>query len=202
MSKQRIGIYSGTFDPVHDGHIQFALSALAHAKLDKIYFMVEPRPRRKQGVRAYEHRLSMVRIALGKYAQLGYIVLEQARFDVHKTLPILQRRFQGSELCMLMGDDFIKHLPHWPNIDELSATEIVMGLRKRTKKEVEELFHTLQTTTGKTFTWSVFDAPNPSQSSTAVRRAYRQGQKPTGLTSGVELYIAKHRLYSSSDGIA
>ena len=197
MSTQRIGIYSGTFDPVHEGHINFALAAIQKAKLDKVYFMVEPRPRRKQGVRAYEHRLAMIRIALTKHKQLGYIVLEQARFDVHKTLPILQSRFEGSKLCMLMGDDFIKHLPHWPHVAELSSVEIVMGLRKKTNADAQQLFNTLSETTGRKFRWSTFEAPNPTQSSTAIRLAYKRGKKPTGLTSGVELYIARHGLYSS-----
>ena len=47
----RIGIYAGTFDPVHAGHVAFALQSLEAAKLDRVYFLPERRPRGKRQVK-------------------------------------------------------------------------------------------------------------------------------------------------------
>src|SRR5688572_16122728 len=109
MSK-RVGIYAGTFDPVHVGHMAFAEQALEACNLDKIFFLVEPRPRRKQGVRALEHREAMVRLATAKNDKYGVIQLEQTNFSVEETLPKLQALFEGAELHFLMGEDVFAHL--------------------------------------------------------------------------------------------
>ncbi|MBI1857228.1 adenylyltransferase/cytidyltransferase family protein [Candidatus Saccharibacteria bacterium] len=115
--KSRIGIYSGTFDPVHDGHIAFANAALKQCNLDKIFFLVEPRPRRKQGVKAFEHRTEMVRLAIKNEHSLGSIVLNQQRFTPADTLPLLTERFKGADLYMLIGDDMLDHLAGWPHVE-------------------------------------------------------------------------------------
>src|SRR5688572_27140829 len=105
----KIGIYSGTFDPIHLGHVAFAKEALKQCGLEKVYFLVEPRPRRKQGVKALEHRQAMVELAIAKEPALGSIILDHARFSVRQTLPVLQARFEGSEIVFLMGDDMLAH---------------------------------------------------------------------------------------------
>src|SRR5258708_1287895 len=91
---KKIPIFAGTFDPVHEGHLAFAQAALEEG-LEKVMFLVEPRPRRKQGVRALEHRTAMVQLAIADEPQLSTIVLEQARFSVNETLPVLRARFSG-----------------------------------------------------------------------------------------------------------
>ncbi|MBI3337871.1 adenylyltransferase/cytidyltransferase family protein [Candidatus Saccharibacteria bacterium] len=122
--KSRIGIYSGTFDPVHDGHIAFANAALKQCNLDKIFFLVEPRPRRKQGVKAFEHRTEMVRLAIKNEHSLGSIVLNQQRFTPADTLPLLTERFKGADLYMLIGDDMLDHLAGWPHVECLLQSVI------------------------------------------------------------------------------
>ncbi|MCA9332160.1 adenylyltransferase/cytidyltransferase family protein, partial [Candidatus Saccharibacteria bacterium] len=51
---KKVGIYAGSFDPIHKGHIALAEQAIQQCGQDKVFFMVEPRPRRKQGVKALE----------------------------------------------------------------------------------------------------------------------------------------------------
>jgi nicotinate-nucleotide adenylyltransferase len=119
---KRVGIYAGTFDPIHEGHLAFAKQALQTSTLDKIFFLVEPRPRRKQGVRALEHREAMVRLAVADNPCLGIIQLEHSNFTVEETLPKLQALFEGAELHFLMGEDVFAHLNAWPNVNELLAS--------------------------------------------------------------------------------
>ena len=82
MSK--VGIFSGTFDPVHAGHIAFALEAMESAGLDKVYFLPESMPRRKSGVTHYAHRLAMLELALKPYNKLSILELPDKQFSVVK----------------------------------------------------------------------------------------------------------------------
>ena len=67
----RVGIYPGAFDPVHKGHIAFALAAITAHQLDKVFFLPEPSPRHKQGVKALDHRVEMVRLATANDPRIG-----------------------------------------------------------------------------------------------------------------------------------
>src|SRR5688572_32810164 len=128
----KIGIYSGTFDPIHEGHIAFAKAAIEQCGLERVYFLVEPRPRRKQGVKALEHRQNMVRLAIAKEPRLGSIILDHARYSVSQTLPVLQARFEGAEISFLMGADMLSYFTDadWPNLNEfVEAVHLIIGLR-------------------------------------------------------------------------
>src|SRR5690606_21472182 len=146
---KRVGIYAGTFDPVHEGHLAFAEQALKLCKLDKIYFLVEPRPRRKQGVKALEHREAMLRLAVADYDKFGMIMLEQINFSVEETLPKLQSLFKGARLFMLMGEDVFAHLNSWPHVEELlGASSFIIGIRKDDRTKMEKQLKNLEKTRG------------------------------------------------------
>ena len=68
--KNRVGILSGSFDPVHKGHIAFAIDAMKQAKLDEVYFLPEVKPRRKPGVSHVSHRIAMLQIATRPYEKI------------------------------------------------------------------------------------------------------------------------------------
>lgn len=194
---KKIGIYSGTFDPVHEGHISFALETAKKAGLDKVFFLPEPRPRRKQGVKALEHRVEMVKLAIKDYKNLGVIVLEQARFTPHETLPVLQARFEGAELYMLMGEDMLDHLADWPHVDELvSGVSFIIGLRKRHSQEVEEIISSMMKTRALQLQYRLVETSNSKISSSTVRTALRRGKKMDGVNPEVWDYIVSNSLYS------
>ncbi|HEU5121705.1 MAG TPA: adenylyltransferase/cytidyltransferase family protein, partial [Candidatus Saccharimonadales bacterium] len=67
---RRIGIYSGTFDPVHYGHIAFAASAIRACNLDEVVFLPEPQPRYKAGVTDIAHRLALLTMATAAQSNL------------------------------------------------------------------------------------------------------------------------------------
>lgn len=195
MSK-RIGIYSGTFDPIHDGHIAFADEALKRFGLDKVFFLAEPRPRRKQGVKSFEHRVEMVRKALKNHPQFGQIVLEQQRFTPHETLPILAARFKGAQLYMLIGDDVLYHLADWPHVEELiDACEVIVGVRGDLA-ETEEQLRVLTKVRSLPLKHHAFVAAKPEYASSAIRASLRRGKEPAGLNPSVKRYIARHGLYT------
>lgn len=195
----KIGIYSGTFDPVHLGHVTFAKEALKQCRLDKVYFLVEPRPRRKQGVKALEHRQAMVGLAVADEPNIGSIELDHPRFSVQKTLPVLQARFKDSEIAFLMGDDVLGHFTdsEWPGLDDfIESTYLIIGLRDHTTEEVRESIKLIENTRGIKIHYKTFVAPKADHNSRNVRQKLRKGLKVTGIAKKVATYIKDHRLYS------
>jgi nicotinate-nucleotide adenylyltransferase len=198
-SKQRIGIYAGAFDPVHDGHIAFAKTAIAKAGLDRVYLLAEPRPRHKQGVKALEHRMAMIEHAIARESGLGQIVLDQARFTAHETWPLLESRFAGAQLFMLMGEDIFKRLIHWPRIDELvTSAHFIVGLRDgHDETDLRTHLGVLEQTKALDLHYDIFRVSPPVYDSRQIRATLRSGKVPKGLHPDVLTYIEAHQLYSS-----
>jgi nicotinate-nucleotide adenylyltransferase len=195
---KKVGIYSGTFDPVHAGHLGFAREAIAQCGLDKVFFLIEPSPRRKQGVKAFEHRVRMVQLAIQDEAKFGSIMLEQQRFTVADTLPALLKRFEGAELCLLIGDDGLARLGDWPQIEELlKSVCFVIGLRRLTKSEAQHQIDTVQQTRGLKLRYKLFQTPKPKISSSTIKRSLKSGRTPMGLTTNVADYINSQGLYTA-----
>lgn len=195
MSK-KIGIFSGTFDPVHEGHVAFAKAALTEGGLDRVFFMVEPRPRRKQGVKALQHRQEMVKRAIAHEPGLASLIVDQNRFTVSHTLPLLQARFKSQELYFLMGDDFFEHLAHWPHVRELiESVTFAIGLRKQRVDNVKTHIVAMEKTRGLKFHYVTFKATNSDYNSRSIRLALKRGHAPEGLNSSVLRYIKQHHLY-------
>jgi nicotinate-nucleotide adenylyltransferase len=74
MSKG-VGVFAGSFDPVHEGHLTFALQAAVEGELERVCFLPETRPPRKSDITDVAHRVAMLHLATRPYPQLG--VLEQ-----------------------------------------------------------------------------------------------------------------------------
>jgi nicotinate-nucleotide adenylyltransferase len=194
---KRVGIFSGTFDPVHNGHLQFASDALDRAGLDKVFFLIEPRPRRKQGVKAFEHRLQMVQLAVAGDPALGTIVLEQAQFTPNETLPILKARFEGAALHMLMGDDMLKHLGDWPHVDDLiKDTCFIIGVR-HDEHEALSRIKSLEQTRGLSFQYKIFKSTYSAISSSKVKAELRRTGASPSIPDEVQDYIRTHNIYAS-----
>jgi nicotinate-nucleotide adenylyltransferase len=195
---KKIGIYSGTFDPVHNGHIAFVLEAIEQNRLDKVYFLPEPRPRRKQGVKAFEHRTAMVSIAIEPYDKLGMIILEQARFTPERTLPVLLERFRGAKLCMLMGDDMLDHFVTWRGVENLmSSLSFVIGLRKYDAKHVEEIANTLKSASGHRLKYETFAPTQYKISSSSIKKNIKSKLEFNDIDPNVAEYIIENKLYIS-----
>lgn len=197
---KKIGIFSGTFDPVHAGHLAFAKQAIKTCKLDKVWFLPEPKPRRKQGVKAFEHRVKMVQLAVKSNPQFGSIVIEQARFTPHETMPVLTNRFKNSQLFMLMGEDMLGHLADWPHIKDLvGAVHLIVGCRHSNVSDVKRLLKNLNKTRGLNFTYTAIKADYSHLSSKEVRSALRRGELPDDVPLPVARYLIKQELYTPKD---
>jgi nicotinate-nucleotide adenylyltransferase len=183
---QRIGIYSGTFDPIHQGHISFAKNALEACQLDAVFFAPEPEPRSKRNVTSLRHRLAMIdKIA---EPQLKRLRLSSKQFTVRETLPELQRLFPNSRLVFLLGSDVVKSLPYWSDIETLlEKVELVIGLRDtEPATAIDELFATLPNATYTTLA---------SEHTTAASSLIRSGDH-SATPAAIRNYITQYELYA------
>lgn len=192
----RIGIYAGTFDPVHAGHIAFALQAIDAAKLDKVYFLPERRPRAKQQVEHFGHRVAMLSRALKPHPRLEVMELVDVSFSVERTLPFLARKFPDDSLVFLFGSDVVPGIAAWPKADRLlKDNEFVFGLRHDDKRE--HIHKLVEGWTSQPKAVTVFESFAPDVSSGKIREALRLHKKAKGTLKSVERYSDHNWLYVS-----
>ncbi len=192
---KRIGIYSGMFNPVHSGHLSFALQALSEAKLDKVYFMPERYKKGKEDVAHYAHRVAMLRQAIKPYGSLGLIESNEISFAVEKTLPKLQHQFKHHRLVFLFGSDNLMNMDSWPNIDQLlKSSGLVIGVRNDSYSQTEAAIKRLPHRPKELYVVPSFA---PGVSSTKIREALRLSQEAEGTLPSVKRYSNQNWLYIS-----
>lgn len=182
---KKIGIYSGIFDPVHHGHISFAKKAMQELGLDKVYFMVEPKPRRKTNQSDIRHRLNMMWLALRDQPGLELLQLDHQTFSVAETLPWLEEQFEDAKLHFLMGSDRFQKLHTWPGFDQLrSKVQFVVGQRDDHDTSQIPIDHQPIAT-------------SLSDLASSNIRNLPANQLPTAVPDTVAQYITAENLYSS-----
>jgi nicotinate-nucleotide adenylyltransferase len=128
---KKVGVFAGTFDPVHDGHIALAEQAVAELGLDQVYFLVEAKPWGDKTPAALQHRQKMVSIAIDKIATMSQLILPDERFTTTETLPYLEQKFNNSQLFFLLGSDVFLRMnsTSWPHLDKLLKHTLVVCKR-------------------------------------------------------------------------
>lgn len=121
----QIGVFGGTFDPIHVGHLALA-SAAAHAlRLDRVLFVVAHRPWQKVGTRQISDsamRLAMVAAATADREDLVASSMEIDRGGSSYTIDTIEQlraEMPGAELVLLVGSDVVSDLNTWHRHDEL-----------------------------------------------------------------------------------
>jgi nicotinate-nucleotide adenylyltransferase len=133
---QSIGIFGGTFDPPHIGHLILAAEAQAQLCLDHLLWMLTPDPPHKQGqpITPIEHRLAMVKLAIADNPGFELSTIEIDRPGPHyalDTLKIVAQQNPGADLVYLMGGDSLRDLPAWHRpADFVSACHSIGVMRR------------------------------------------------------------------------
>lgn len=122
----RIGLYGGSFDPVHLGHLLVAQAAREEALLDRIYFVPAARSPFKpdRELSSDAARLQMLHLALGGRPYCEIDPQEISRGGISYSIDTVQSyaaRFKGAELYYLIGADHVGQLPKWRNADLLAS---------------------------------------------------------------------------------
>ncbi len=129
----RLGIFGGTFDPVHYGHLLLAECCREQCRLDQVWFLPADIPPHKQErpLTPGRQRIEMLELAIGGHPAFSVSRLELDRGGVSYTVDTLtQIREQdpGRELYLLLGADSLLDLPHWKDpgrICELATLAVV-----------------------------------------------------------------------------
>ena len=117
LKTQRIGIFGGTFDPVHLQHIHVAEQAIQSLKLDILYFIPNKIPSYRPAPLANaEHRLMMLKIAIRHHPQYqvddGELKRDGYSYSID-TLKLYRERFPNADIFFLIGSDQLIDLPNW-----------------------------------------------------------------------------------------
>jgi nicotinate-nucleotide adenylyltransferase len=122
----RIGVFGGTFDPIHNAHLDIARAALAQAKLDRVLFVVSARPPHKLDatIASPEDRYAMVEAALAAEPRMAPSRVELDRggpsYTVD-TLAAIQQEYPDTRLFLILGLDSLVDIPKWRRPKELLA---------------------------------------------------------------------------------
>jgi nicotinate-nucleotide adenylyltransferase len=124
MSK--LGLYGGSFDPVHNGHLILARQALEDLGLDRIIFLPAAESPFKQShpVTLARHRVRMVELAIEHEAAFSIDILEISRPPPSYTIDTARtyrERHATDELFFLVGEDHVKDLHRWNDYAELDT---------------------------------------------------------------------------------
>jgi nicotinate-nucleotide adenylyltransferase len=120
----KIGLYFGSFNPVHIGHMAIAGYMTEFAGLDQVWFVVSPHNplKKKETLLADHNRLYMVQLAIGDNPRLKTSDIE-FRLPLPSytidTLTYLGEKYPNNEFCLVMGEDNLYSLHKWKNVNEL-----------------------------------------------------------------------------------
>jgi nicotinate-nucleotide adenylyltransferase len=195
-ARQAIGVFGGTFDPPHIGHLILAESACDILSLDRVLFVLAGSPPHKQdnGITPTEHRLAMLNSAIAGNPRFVLSDVDLQRPGPHytaDTLRIIQEQHPDTDLFFLLGADSLRDLPAWHQPEQIvaHATLAVMG-RLGANVDVETLEARLP---GITERMAFVDAPAIGISATDLRERLRIGQSIRYLVpDGVRRYIEEH----------
>ena len=141
----RVGLYFGTFNPIHVGHLIIANYMVDRTELDQVWLVVSPQNplKDKKSLLADYHRLALVRVGIEENHNLRASDIE---FKLSKpsytvtTLAYLKEKHPGYEFALIMGEDNLRTLHKWKNYEEiLDNHKLYVYPRAMTMQEEEEL---------------------------------------------------------------
>ena len=197
---QSMGIFGGTFDPPHLGHLILAAEARAQLGLERLLWVLTPDPPHKQGqsIAPLEQRLEMVKLAIADDPQFEISSVELDRPGPHyalDTVQILAGQNPGVNLVYLMGGDSLRDLPDWHRpADFVSACHLI-GVMRRPDDAVE-LGILEESLPGLTAKVRFVDAPLLEIAAHEIRNRIADGRPfRYFLPEPVYKYIDSHGLY-------
>lgn len=204
--KRRIGVFGGSYDPVHMGHLIMAENFRESLQLDQVVFLPAHVSPFKTGQTPTEdkHRLAMLRLAIGGNPYFSVDDRELHRGGVSYTFDTMQslvRETNDTEFFLLIGADSLVDFDRWHRPQELLALVRLVVVERGGYEAVswdalrrvatDEQFANIQKTK--------IQAPRIEIASREIRQRVRDGRTIRYLVpSSVEAYIREHRLWTSN----
>ncbi|MED4969612.1 nicotinate-nucleotide adenylyltransferase [Geobacillus sp. NFOSA3] len=192
---RKIGIFGGTFDPPHYGHLLMANEVLHALQLSEIWFMPNRIPPHKQHeqVTKSEDRLRMLELAIADHPRFHIETIELEREGpsyTYDTIRQLLSMHPDHEFYFIIGADMVEYLPHWYKIAELIQLVTFVGV-KRPGFSTETSYPIMEV-----------EVPQFAVSSSMIRDRVRKGQTIRYLVPEcVRLYIEERKLYGARKSV-
>lgn len=191
---KKIGLYFGTFNPIHIGHLVIANHMAEFSALDEVWFVITPKSpfKQKQSILDNHHRYQMVFEAIKEYPKLKVSKIEfglpQPNYTID-TLVFLVEQHPESAFCLIMGEDNLNNFHKWKNYEAILSHHELYVYPRITKDQVKHSFidhlkiHRIA-------------APIMEISSTFIRNQHRLGKnvKPL-LPHSVWVYMDEMNFY-------
>ena len=172
---KKIGLFFGSFNPIHIGHLILANYILENSDMDELWFVVSPQNpfKDKKSLLTDHNRLDMVQLAVKNYPKMRASNVE---FSLPKpsytidTLTYLKEKYPNYSFALIMGEDNLDSLPKWKNAEKLmSEYQIIVYPRtfEGEKKDSEYLQHE---------NISMVNAPIIELSATEIRNMIKEGK--------------------------
>ncbi len=197
MERERIGIMGGSFNPIHERHVEMAQCAMKEYKLDRVIFLPTGNPPHKhEELAEASHRYEMTRLAI-----FGLPGMEPSRMELERegtiytvdTLTLMKKRMGDAQLFYMIGEDTMVDLPNWRKPDKVfSLCQFIVCCRSTEEPKRHPVYEELLQRGAKLRFLSL---PPRDVSSTAIRKALAAGEEPVGLSPQVMEYIRVMGLY-------
>ncbi len=199
----RIGIFGGSFDPVHSEHVRLARAAIDSLRLDKLFVLPAHTPPHKQGktLSSDQARLEMCRLAfatLSKAEVSDYEIAQGGTSYTYLTCRHFKEKYPAAQLFFLVGTDMLRDFPTWKNPEKIleSVTLAVCaraegaGWLKKERAAFEDRFHA---------SFAVIGYEGKAVSSTEIRVLAGAGASLIPyVDENVERYIYEKGLYNAA----
>lgn len=191
----RVGIFGGTFDPVHNGHLSIARAFLSSGKIDELWIMPAPDPPHKESghITGFDQRVKLLELAFKNWKQISITdfenKLERPSYSL-KTIRRLKKKFPDRIFLFCLGSDSLEKLDTWYHFEELSE-ECQFLVAKRPGFNPDRVKSLIMNQ-------CIFVEHSPVNiSSTQIREYIRDDKDVSGLIPGKVLeYIKKEKMYS------
>jgi nicotinate-nucleotide adenylyltransferase len=202
----RIGVFGGTFDPVHNGHLVIAKEMAKALGLERVLFVLAARPPHKSGQAVTDdwHRLTMLQLALA-----GVQSFEVSEIELHRpgksytadTLEQLSIDLAPASLVFLMGEDSLRDFPNWHDPKRIvKFAELGVAARPGIDLDVASIQHRIPEAAGRIH---LVETSELDVSSQGIRERVALGKPIEDLVPPhVADYIHAHDLYDSPPTLA
>ena len=198
----RLGIYGGTFDPIHYGHLLLAERCREELQLDQVWFIPAGNPPHKQGqvTTPARARAEMVEFAVSGFPEFKVSRMEMERggpsYTV-QTLEQLRASDPSREIFLLMGADSISELVTWKDPARILELSQVVAVNRAGEPPNLTSLDELLSQTGRTVLR--VEMPPMAVSASEIRTRISAGKSIRFLTPRpVEMYVRQHKLYQHS----
>ena len=192
---KKVGLFFGTFNPIHIGHLVIANHMVEFSDLDEVWFVITPMSpfKTKKTLLDNNHRYQMVYEATKDYPKLKPSKIEfdlpQPNFTINTLVHLEEHYEKGYEFALIMGEDNLKGFHKWKNYETILESHCIYVYPRISNGKVEHQFKDNPKI-------QHIDAPIMEVSSTFIRNSHSKGKniKPL-LSDAVWKYMDEMNFY-------